>query len=180
MRFLLSFVALVGIAAGQTPNCAVSVWRDNKAISSFPCSSCTSTSIVCRIGKPVWADLLPLPEPLPPRVWNFGPAEEPVDVPAIQEPAESLPDWGIGCQDCVGCTNGGHFDDKPIENTPQNHWPGVCVGGHKTTCADKSRGLWHDEATPPKYWCRKAQPWGCGNPVDQGFNFPLDSHRTAW
>lgn len=60
----------------------------------------------------------------------------PVDVPAI--PTET-----VKVQNC---------------NSFQYNSLVVCEEEGHFTCADKSRGLWHDESNPPKYWCRRVQP----------------------
>ena len=59
-------------------------------------------------------------------------APEPMDVPAIQVPADSeLENMG---GDIFGCSNGGRLN------------LGHCAGGHTYSCADKSRVLLTDES----------------------------------
>jgi len=40
--------------------------------------------------------------------------------------------------------------NKPVGLKPCNLPPNYF-------CEDRSRGLWHDENDPPKYWCHKPQ-----------------------
>ena len=81
------------------------------------------------------------PTPHPGRLWREDccggvvPVES-LDVPAIQETRHTK---------CISAYL----------------WPGPACQGYEdemvTTCADKTRILEHDEATPAKWWCRKVQ-----------------------
>jgi len=72
---------------------------------------------------------------------------EPVDVRAIQETREEEYGDNNWCNSCLEGSCTAMACDPHVKRKITN-W----------TCADKNRGLWHDENDPPKWWCRKAQP----------------------
>lgn len=70
----------------------------------------------------------------------LGDCKQPVDLPAIMEDYIVIHAGTPG-----GC---GGFSDCIIQSDVHSTRPG---------CIDKTRGLWHDEQTPPKFYCRKPQ-----------------------
>jgi hypothetical protein len=79
---------------------------------------------------------------------NPDPPEQ-IDIPAIsrhfesrigEHCAEVYPEGGG--PDMDHCTRKSHYTIPAYDD-----W----------TCADKSRGVWHDESNPPKWYCRKPQ-----------------------
>jgi hypothetical protein len=71
---------------------------------------------------------------------------DPVDVVAVQETRHTVVAYDTLCHVAPACRTE-DIQPRPIYGTVKS-W----------TCADKNRGLWHDENDPPKWWCRKAQP----------------------
>lgn len=72
-------------------------------------------------------------------------AESRIDVPAINKSVVAQFDGDCGFRLCG-------------PSGPTIKKGEAITHGEEWTCADKSRILEHDEAEPPKYWCRKPQP----------------------
>lgn len=77
---------------------------------------------------------------------------DPIDVPAIQETRQD--EMNCHRNYIAGSPNDGWLFNKGMQSmcgdkpTFTTEW----------TCKDKTRGLWHDEQEPSKYWCRRVQP----------------------
>lgn len=86
------------------------------------------------------------------------PKPEPMDVPAIQETIPN--EKAVLCFQAIGaCWAKGEDGEMlaPEDWLNANAATRAKIHLYRHTCEQKTRGLWHDEQTPAKYYCRKPQ-----------------------